>query len=72
MAFAGADFDHGPNTAVVTAPKTVVPITMVVIILRVATSRLEGPQFLLSARLFCPMNSTFIVTLIGPSCCAAG
>ena len=61
MALAGAAPGDDFIMVVVTTPKTMVPITMVNIILSVAVSRLEGPQLL--ACFFCSVNLRFIVRL---------
>ena len=69
MALAGAVPIDDFTSVVVATPKTIVPITMVNIILRMAVSRREGPQFFVF--LFGSANLRFIMRLIGPSCLAA-
>ena len=69
MALAGAATIDDFTMVVVTTPKTMAPITRIDIILRVAISRLEGPQLLVC--FFCSANLRFIVRLMGPSCFAA-
>ncbi len=75
MVLAGAEPDDGVMAAVMAVPNTMVPIIMVVIIPMIASSHFEGPHVFFSILFLRPSAvtgeiSTFIVTLIGLSCCA--